>query len=289
MFIIRFLKRLFSRKKKTVDSVFLKYEDVVYGKGYVNYQNNRGETKNLLMDMYYPPDHMIDVRETFYPIVLIHGGRFKEGDKQDKNLIELIDMIMSHARNVMCVSINYRLLGDSPPAPLQFLLNTKFSTAVHSAIVDVKTVLRYLYKHSDKYKLKNDFIIIGESAGAVAGITATFSNKDEYVLDKTTLPALNDNNYSASAYNIKGVVSLWGSGSLVLKNIKDSPIPILVLHGDKDSEMSVSYLDGLALHKASGNSELITLKDGGHGPWDKYKPKIHTDCINFIQYILKNR
>ena len=68
--------------------------------------------KTLLLDLYEPDgDSAPALRPGF---VAVHGGGLTRGDKRTENMVELCRELVG--RGYACVSINYRLLGDDPPA-----------------------------------------------------------------------------------------------------------------------------------------------------------------------------
>lgn len=141
--------------KENLNSDFIKekikniqYEEIINGKK---------------LDLYYPNE-----KKDKYPlIIVVHGGGFKYGSKEDKMNQATLEAI-KHGYAVAI--IDYTLSGEG-----------KFPRAIE----DVKASIRYLRKNSKKYRLDpNKFGLWGASAGgnlvALAGTTGNdkvFSNE----------------------------------------------------------------------------------------------------------------
>ncbi len=110
---------------------------VVENISYVDKEDGPGHT----LDLYFPAGE----HEKLPLIVWIHGGAWKEGDKQPSPMMPLL------VRGFAIAGLNYRL------AP-----NYKFPTQIH----DCKAAIRWLRKHADEYGIDKDrFGVFGISAG----------------------------------------------------------------------------------------------------------------------------
>jgi len=104
--------------------------------------DNISEAQKL--DLYYP-----DINQNDFPLVIhIHGGAFVKGDKQDHQLNPFLSFL---EHGYVVGSINYRLSGEA---------------IFPAAVQDVKTAIRFLKFHSEKYNLDpNRIAVVGGSAG----------------------------------------------------------------------------------------------------------------------------
>lgn len=93
------------------------------------------------LDLYFPPGEHAKVPL----LVWIHGGAWKEGDKQPSPMMPLL------VRGFAVAGINYRFAPDH-----------KFPAQIH----DCKAAIRWLRKHADQYGFdKNRIGVFGISAG----------------------------------------------------------------------------------------------------------------------------
>ena len=107
---------------------------------------------DLLLDAYLPADDRVHAA-----VVLIHGGRWAYGDKQDLAPLAFALVDEGYA----AIAVNYRLLPDWPyPAAMQ----------------DVRAAVAYVRQHASELRIDPDRIgALGGSAGAyLAAALATF-------------------------------------------------------------------------------------------------------------------
>lgn len=75
----------------------------------------------------------------------------------------------------------------------------------------------------------------------------------------------------------QSVIYCWRNNNSVFKKLKNSEIATLILSGDKD--IVIPPANSQKLHKAIKNSQLIKVKDGGHGMIFQY-PHLLAQKIN---------
>ncbi len=124
--------------------------DVAYGMG-----------KSQVYDIYLPKK-----RDGNTPIILmIHGGAWKAGQKEDFN--DYVNKIKSKWTNVAIVNMNYRLASNA-------------NKVHHDQIIeDINAVVNNLTAHKTIYHISNKIGVVGASAGAqLAMIYAYRYNKD---------------------------------------------------------------------------------------------------------------
>jgi hypothetical protein len=241
--------------------------DLTYGVGYVKLAGTSGyETKALLLDVYYPEGNRSDSKPA---MVLIHGGRFREGDKEKPELVDIARFFTR--RGYVCFSISYRLLGDDPPGP-DYLPGFDVFKAAHAALVDSKAAVRYVRARSDVYGIDPDSIIVlGESAGAIAALTVAVTDDDDYLQDTEELGVPAQNHPGVSS-QVAACVDLWGSANHILDEFDRRDPPIMVVHGEEDREPGASFAAARLIHgllELYGiPHEFYAIEDEGHGAWD---------------------
>jgi len=243
-------------------------KDVVYGTGVVSDGADPPTygTKDLLLDVYYPGGSKGNNKPA---MILIHGGSFVEGEKEKE---EIVDIAMFFARRgYVCFSIDYRLVEDHPPGPSN-LYGIEMFEAAHASFVDTKAAIRWVRANSGLYGIDPDLIVVvGESAGAIAAVTAAVTDDDDYAVDAPEFPIPPENHPEESA-RVQGCVDLWGSGTHVADEFDPWDPPMMILHGEDDDRLGVSFVAAQILHGLCElygiPHEFYPIPDEGHGAWD---------------------
>ncbi|HRI87425.1 MAG TPA: alpha/beta hydrolase [Candidatus Hydrogenedentes bacterium] len=241
-------------------------DNIEYGLGYVADSSKGGYTlAPLLLDLYEPED----VEGPLPAAIIMHGGGFIEGSKDDERIVKYATYLAS--RGYVCFAINYRLVQDNPPAP-DLWSALSFSSAVHAAIVDAKAAVRHVRKNAAKYNVDaNKIAFIGESAGAIAGVAVAMTEADEYVMDGEAFPIPNENAPNASP-RVQAYVHLWGNADHVLSDISPDDPPTMILHGEEDDIILTPFAAAERLHfflELQGvPHEFYAAEDFGHAAWN---------------------
>lgn len=241
-------------------------KDITYGKGHVAGEDGGDPVlKPLQMDIIRPDDEEMAMRPA---VILIHGGGFESGSKEDEHHRE-IAMNLAGAGYV-CFLINYRLIGDNPPAPEPY--TDSMSRAVHAAAVDAKTAQRHVHARAAEYRIDPDRIaFLGDSAGAITALAAGLSHNDRFVNDGPDYPVPQENNPGVEARSV-AIVNLWGSGDFFPELFTPGSPPIMTVHGGKDFTVGVSLMPALNIDqwcRENGITHVFyPLPDEGHGAWD---------------------
>lgn len=285
--------------KESLNSDFIKekiksiqYEDIKNGKK---------------LDLYYPNEK----KEKYPLIIIVHGGGFRYGDKEDKMNQATLEAV-KHGYAVAI--IDYTLSGEG-----------KFPRAIE----DVKASIRFLRKNSKKYKLDPDkFGLWGASAGgnlvALAGTTGNdtiFSNKalgNIGVSEKVQAVVdwfgpINfltmDNQFEAlgvdgQKHNTEDSFESQYMGEqitkipdLVQKSNPENYIdretpPFLIEHGTGDTLVpylqSKHFAEQLALKGGKDKVTLVYLKGAEHGEPKAFESKENLDLVfKFFDKYLK--
>lgn len=183
----------------------------------------------LCMDIYEPEDHSDAMRPL---IVLIHGGAFYNGDKQDETYVKWCRHYAS--LGYVAVSVNYRM-GFLP-------YKNAIDCAGYRATQDVNAAIRYLLHHADTYRINPDWIFTwGTSAGGITALNVAFmkdGNRPKSVLQEGKIAKLNPK--FTETFKIKAVANMWGAvhDTCILAN---SRIPVISFHGDADGIVPYGY------------------------------------------------
>jgi acetyl esterase/lipase len=200
-----------------------------------------------------------------HPVVLlIHGGGFKIGRRDDPN-IQRIGRGLA-ARGIAAATIDYRLIATDPEpsdrvAKLRIGLPAgTFYDAMVAAVDDSLTAIDFLRAHAGEFHLDVDRLgIVGSSAGAITADHVASTLDDHGI----TPP------------RVRFVGSLWG-GILIPPPAGMSGVPavqvdggeaaLFAVHGDADSVVPVRDDDQLAARAATQHLpvEYHRLKGAGH-------------------------
>lgn len=188
-----------------------------------------GNNSHQKMDIYLPANRSSSTKT----LILIHGGGWFSGDKNDMNPIK--DLIRQDLPDIAVVNINYRLAdANNKPFPMQ--------------IEDITSVIEYLKSNKLKYSISEDFGFIGISAGGHLSLLWS------YGFDHHS--------------NIKMVCSIVGPTNLTDPNYLEDTNPdlqnILQLFG---SNPEISFLEEVSpLHQVTASAPPTILFYGGQDP-----------------------
>jgi acetyl esterase/lipase len=261
----------------------------------------RPETGPLLLDLYAP-----ESGGPFPPIVWIHGGAFRSGDKRG---IWYKPILNQTERGYAVASIDYRLSGAA-----------KFPALVH----DAKAAVRWLRANAAHYNLKADRIVVaGESAGGyqavmlgasggvpelegtlgnpkqssrVQGVIDFFGPTDFLAMDdgvsSCQTPLLHRTPNSPESQllgcNLGDCLDRVKASNPIAYVSGDSP-PFLILHGTADCQVPHSQSQRLndALRAAGVQADLHLLPDVGHGDRRFMTPETEKWVSEFVDSVLR--
>ena len=187
------------------------------------------EEQPLCMDIYEPVDDPANMR----PLVLmIHGGAFYNGDKQDETYVKWCRHYAS--LGYVAVSLNYRM-GFLP-------YKNAIDCAGYRATQDANAALRYLMHHAATYRINPDWVFTwGTSAGAITALNVAFmkdANRPESVTKEGKINKLAPT--CTETFHVKAVANMWGAvhDTAILANHN---IPVISFHGDADGIVPYDY------------------------------------------------
>tara|TARA_B110000285_G_C15040019_1_gene571321 strand:+ start:67 stop:1284 length:1218 start_codon:yes stop_codon:yes gene_type:complete len=239
-----------------VDSV----SNVVYGSA-IDYQ---GTTTTLILDIYFP-DQNVDLFNLRPLVLMIHGGGFVAGDKDDRKT----ECITLAQKGYVAATINYRLGGNTGPQNIQ---------AIYRAHQDANASLRYLASNYSTYGIDTNWIFIGgSSAGAITANNVNYTSQNEWNIlfpgIETMLGSLDTSgNTYTNSFDLKGIFNNWGA--VPINSIQSSEmIPQIAFHGELDQTVDIdtatSLIGSRSIHYAllSNNicSDITIDSVGNHG------------------------
>ncbi|MEQ8524624.1 alpha/beta hydrolase [Gracilimonas sp.] len=251
---------------------------------------NTGQ-RNLQLDLYSPRQNS----EIKPGVLIVHGGGWISGNK---SMMKQISMRLA-SEGYVAVAVEYRL---SPEAQYP------------AAIYDVKSALKWMRDHSEKYQINRDKIaIMGTSAGGqIAALVANTQNKSKFEdpadtsKASTTIQALIDiDGVLAFIHPVSEegrVASLWLGGDQ--QEAQETWIEASALsHVNKDSPPTLfigsaypRFLAGreemtVALNKHGIYNETHLLEQAPHSFW-LFHPWFETTMehvTSFLEVTLKNK
>lgn len=189
---------------------------------------------NLRMDVYLPSFTGSDPLPLRPFILLIHGGGFQIGSRQ-----QFRDECRRFARRgFVAATIDYRLDYDCATGP------DAYNEAVYRAIQDARAALRFAAFNATNWKIDpNWFFIGGSSAGAGTALSVIYLTQAEANAD---FPAIVQNfgplngvgNPYTNTFTIRGVYNNWGGIVSSYVSAAES-VPMVAFHGDADMTVNI--------------------------------------------------
>ena len=235
-----------------------------------------GANPHQVYDLYLPQGRSIDKTKT---IMLIHGGGWTEGDKEDMSpFVETLQQL--HPDHAI-VNINYVLANVTTPAfPNQFL--------------DIETVIEKLNSEQEELQISNQFGMIGTSAGAHLALMydSVYDNDNQVKFvanivgptDFTDPFYANDPNFNFALALLVDENQYSGNYAEALSpayNVQSNTSPVVMFYGNQDPLVPLS--NGIRMEAALNQSQTsygFTVYEGGHGDdWSE------ADRLNLQQQI----
>ncbi len=210
-------------------------KDVLYGKGQI-----RSGTKDLLLDIYQPQTDCTEPRPF---VILIHGGGFVSGSKNQRNWPRIAEGLTD--RGYVALAIDYRVEPDNPIPSQAFLPirsalletieekptleDTRLASAVVSSLEDSLIAYQWAMENAEAECLDPERSAIwGSSAGAVLALMMGY-NLDEFGIDAPKPDAVID----------------YMGRPLFSGAISYNDPPLFILHGDADKAVEYEFAEDL--------------------------------------------
>ena len=124
-----------------------------------------GDHQQQKYDIYLPKGRTSESTKVF---ILVHGGGWIEGDKNDMNAF--LPELQRESPDYAIVNINYRLASEgNSPFPMQ--------------IDDIKAVINHLKSKKEEYQISNQYAFIGSSAGAHLSMLYSYAHDNNSEVD----------------------------------------------------------------------------------------------------------
>jgi len=249
-------------------SVALTLTDVAYG-----------SDPEQTLDIYLPAGRDNDTKV----LVMIHGGAWIEGDKDD--FTDAVAIVRAQFPDFGIVNINYRLA-------------TATSSAYPKQIDDIKLVLEHL--ENGGYVISNDYAFLGASAGAHLAMLYSYKYDTDHdvkaIVDIVGPADFTDPEYLSHPLYGFASQALVGTQTPTTAQIAEvSPAeyinsnaaPTLSFYGGVDPLVPASQGPRLKakLDAAGVYNEFNFYADGGHGDWDE---ATYAEVYAKIQAFLQN-
>lgn len=230
-----------------------------------------GDHKKQVMDIFLPATYTPDTPVT----MIVHGGAWKYGRKQHMIMIQKF----LHQNNIPTVNIDYRHSSK------------RKKITYKEQLQDIALAGEKFNSLASKAKLlPNNFVLLGESAGAHLALLYGYSNPDHIkkIISMSGPTDFYSNAYLQSAHSwyskptIQTMVGEKYDRKAVSEKFKEaspinqvSNVPTLLFQGDSDylvNRKQALTLDSILTEKQIPH-RLIFMKDTGHTPrfFNKYK------------------
>jgi len=227
-----------------------------------------GDNPQQKYDLYLPEGRSSEKTKV---IILIHGGGWIDGDKEDMS--EYIPILKEKHPDHAIVNINYVLANppSTPAFPNQFL--------------DLDQVINKLTQESEELELLPEFGLIGASAGAhialqydyvydtddkvkmVCDIVGPTDFTDPFYTENPNFQVLLNALVDESAYPQNSNIAELISPAL---QVTKSSSPTILFYGDEDPLVPLSNGEKLQTILSDNMiSNSFTVYEGGHGDWSQ--------------------
>jgi hypothetical protein len=223
--------------------------NVVYGSA-IDYQ---GTTTALKLDIYFPDQH-VDLFNLRPLVLMIHGGGFIAGNKEDRKT----ECIALAQKGYVAATISYRLGWDTGLQRIQ---------AIYRAHQDANASLRYLVSNYSSYGIDTNWIFIGgTSAGAITANNVNYTSQNEWNVQfpgiETMLGSLDTSgNTYTNSFDLKGIFNNWGA--VPINSMQSSEmIPQIAFHGELDQTVNIdtatTLIGSRSIHYALLSNNICT-------------------------------
>lgn len=207
-----------------------------------------GAMQNLLMDVFYA-DAAVDTMTARPFIVLLHGGAFLAGNKNDMHY----QCIEYARRGFVVATIQYRLgwnCGGNDFFQICAFCqgqSAALTTTTYEAAQDARAALRYVNANCNTWNADaNKIFIGGSSAGAITALHAAFWDQAEAsVFCPTAVSQVGlldtSGNSLPNTWSVKGVIDNCGAISKDSALLNNGNIPVVSFHDEFDCAVPYGY------------------------------------------------
>ena len=222
----------------------------------------RTATIDLQLELFSPSGNNLPIQKP--ALILIHGGGFTGGNRFNNRLIQLCKEMAK--RGWVCVSIDYRLMGDQPIldpiitetqwwSSLHVMTEQEFTkaTAIAAATEDSLAAYQWLIANAEILGFDPTRIAIGgSSAGAATSLLVGYFLDDLQILNKG---------------DISAVIDMWGSLQVEKTYIQADDPALFITHGSDDTVVPTTKAYELSDHAVSIQLpyQMYSVSNAGHG------------------------
>ena len=242
-----------------------------------------GDDSDQIIDIYLPANRTLETKV----IILVHGGGWSAGDKDDMN--GFIDLIFQSFENIAVVNINYRLADENDsPYPMQ--------------TDDISSIINHLKNNRNNYVIDDEFGFIGTSAGAYLSMLWSYAldaNDDAKMVCSIVGPT----NFTDPAYlnntnpELQALIDLYGENAAISFLEEVSPYhrvtatapPTILFYGGQDPLIPTTQGTDMRdkLEDLGVTHEFTLYENEGHG-WDGVNAidtwlKLRTFIENYLE------
>ncbi len=184
----------------------------------------------------YPYQAVDDVEQRPF-ILLIHGGAFAGGDKNELSY----ESIEFARRGFVVGNINYRVGWNCDNVICVNCYGSNLQKAIYCAVQDARAAMRFAHDQKEEWGIDENWMFMGgESAGSIAALQAAFWNQEEADANmplgfSDEVGGLDDTgNDLPNAYTVKANINHCGA-VMNLAQLDNNPNhPIISFHDSND-------------------------------------------------------
>lgn len=220
-----------------------------------------GTDARQTFDLYLPANRS----ENTKVLILVHGGSWISGDKEDMNPIK--DLISTDLPNYAIANLSYRLAdANNSPYPMQ--------------IDDITSVVNYLADNQEKYNISDTIGFIGLSSGAHLSLLWSYAfdvnNQVDMVCSVVGPTNFTDPAYlNSTSIEVQLLLQLFGANDDTALLEEMSPLhqltaqapPTILFYGGEDPLIPTTQGTGLRdkLESLGVQHEFTLYEEAGHG------------------------
>lgn len=220
-----------------------------------------GTEERQKFDLYLPANRTAATKT----VILIHGGGWSSGSKEDMDAIKLL--ITQELKHLAVVNMNYRLAdANNKPYPMQ--------------IEDITSIVNFLRDNKGRYSISEDIGFIGTSAGGHLSLLWSYAFNDNNKVDMVC-SIVGPTNFTDPAYLnntnpvLQDMLDLFGVEATTdfleevspLHQVKASAPPTIMFYGGKDPLIPTTQGTDLRdkLQTLNVTHQFTLYENAGHG------------------------
>jgi len=198
---------------------------------YKQYLSERGKEKELHIGLARPVDNL-NIKKR--PLIIgVHGGGFVDFCPFEPCYVKYSENVLAAnftTKGFVTASVQYRLTSPFDFKPPKINDET-LKDAHYKAVQDVREAIRFIFANAEKFGVDTEnVLLIGTSAGAITVLHAAFLDTEKAPRD-----LVKKFGRLERKEKVKGVISLSGAIYDLSYLDGDEKIPVMIVHGTKDS------------------------------------------------------